>query len=57
MNLLENADTRKAEEANTFRAVALEWYETQTTHNTPAHRRRLMFNLEKYLFPSLGERP
>ena len=47
---------RIAEEANTFRAVALEWYETQTTHNTPAHRRRLMFNLEKYLFPSLGRK-
>lgn len=28
----------------------------QTTHNTPAHRRRLMFNLEKYLFPSLGRK-
>ena len=48
---------RIAEEANTFRAVALEWYEAQTIHNTPAHRRRLVFNLEKYLFPPLGERP
>ena len=47
---------RIAEEANTFRAVALEWHETQTTHNTPAHRRRLMLNLEKYLFPSLGRK-
>lgn len=47
---------RIAEEANSFKAVALEWYETQTTHNTPAHRRRLIFNMEKYLFPTLGRK-
>ena len=27
---------RIAKEANSFKAVALEWYETQTTNNTPA---------------------
>ena len=47
---------RIAEEANNFKSVALEWYETQTIHNTPAHRRRVIYNLEKYLFPVLGKK-
>lgn len=47
---------RIAEEANSFKSVALEWYETQTSHNTPAHRRRVIYNLEKYLFPALGRK-
>lgn len=48
---------RIAEEANNFKAIALEWYETQTTQNTPAHRRRLIYNFEKYIFPALGKKP
>ena len=48
---------RIAEEGNTFKAIALEWYETQTTAYTPAHRRRLIYNLEKYIFPSFGKKP
>lgn len=46
-----------AEEANTFRSVAMEWHETKTLDNTPEHRRRVLYYMEKYLFPSLGKMP
>ena len=44
-----------AEEANAFENIAREWHETRTLDNTPADRRRKLYTLEKYLFPSLGK--
>jgi integrase len=46
-----------AEEANSFGSIAREWHETQTIGNTPEHKRRVMYYMEKYLFPTLGKTP
>ena len=45
-----------AESRNTFELIAREWQETQTIHNTPAHRHRMLFNLEHYIFPYIGKK-
>jgi len=41
---------------DTFRTVALEWYDKQAPHWSPAHAARSMRQLERDLFPWLGER-
>ena len=42
---------------NTFKAVALEWYETQMREKSDSHRDRTKRLLENDLYPSLGARP
>jgi integrase len=42
---------------NTFKAVALEWYETQISDKSESHRDRTKRLLENDLYPSLGARP
>ncbi len=56
--------SRKAEKlvainpaGETFKAVALEWYERQSPQWSPAHSVRVLRQLERDLFPWLGERP
>lgn len=41
---------------DTFKAVALEWYDRQAPQWSPAHAARSMRQLERDLFPWLGER-
>ncbi len=41
---------------DTFRTVALEWYDRQAPQWSPAHATRSMRQLERDLFPWLGER-
>jgi hypothetical protein len=41
---------------DTFKAVALEWYAKQAPHWSPAHADRSLRQLERDLFPWLGER-
>jgi len=45
---------RIAEQANSFKNIALEWHENQTTQFTDAHRALVLFRLNTYLFPALG---
>jgi len=42
---------------NTFEAVAREWVEKRTHEWTPRHVGSRLAALEKYIFPSLGEKP
>jgi integrase len=46
--------SRIAEQANSFKNIALEWHENQTTQFTDAHRALVLFRLNTYLFPALG---
>ena len=39
---------------DTFQSVALEWYETRTTDFTEKHRGTVMYRMEKYIFPHIG---
>lgn len=55
--------SRKAEKlvainpaGETFKAVALEWYDRQSPQWSPAHATRVLRQLERDLFPWLGER-
>lgn len=41
---------------DTFKAVALEWYAKQAPHWSEAHADRSLRQLERDLFPWLGER-
>jgi integrase len=43
--------------ANSFRAVALEWYEKEKPHWSESHIKRAGWLFEKNLFPWLGHRP
>ena len=45
---------RIAEQANSFKNIASEWYENQTTQFTDAHRQLVLYRLNTYLFPALG---
>ena len=49
--------TRKTSAANSFEAVALEWFEKRRDGWSEGHAIREKRNLEKDLFPVLGERP
>ncbi len=48
---------RIAKVQNSFRNIALEWYENRTTEYCSRHRSTLMFRLENYLFPAFGRMP
>lgn len=43
--------------ADSFEAVAREWYEKQTTRWKPSHAKPVLQRLEAYVFPYLGHRP
>jgi integrase len=42
---------------NTFEGAAREWHGKQSTAWVPAHAERVLRRLERYIFPSLGQRP
>ena len=42
---------------NTFEAAAREWHGKQSTAWVPAHSERVLRRFERYIFPSLGQRP
>lgn len=44
-------------EGDTFKAVALEWYEKQVPQWSPSHADRSLRQLERDLFPWIGARP
>lgn len=48
---------REAEEANSFKNIALEWQETQTVHILPTGRTHLLHCLERHIFPHIGSMP
>jgi integrase len=43
-----------SETNDTFRNIALEWHDTRTTDFTEKHRGTVMYRLEKYIFPIIG---
>lgn len=43
--------------ADTFKAIALEWYVKQAPQWSPSHAGRMLRQLERDLFPWIGERP
>lgn len=45
---------RIAEQAHSFKNIALEWYENQTEQFTAKHRGHIIFRLNTYLFPAFG---
>jgi len=45
---------RIAEQANSFKNIALEWHENQTGQFTAKHREIVLFRLNNYLFPVIG---
>ena len=45
------------EQAATFEAVAREWYAKKTTAFTPGHQKKILFRLERQLFPHIGGIP
>jgi integrase len=45
---------RIAEQENSFKNVALEWYENQTGQFTAKHRGHIIFRLNTYLLPAFG---
>lgn len=48
---------REAEEANSFKNIALEWQESQTVHILPAGRIYMLHCLEHHIFPHIGSMP
>jgi len=57
---IDPADKRKAEAvaaADTFEAVAREWYATRAASWVPAHGERIMRRLERDVFPWIGRKP
>jgi len=46
---------RLSETKDTFRNIALEWHETRTAEFSDKHRGTILFRLETYLFPAIGE--
>jgi len=45
---------RIAEQENSFKKIALEWYESQTGQFTDKYRGHITFRLNTYLFPAFG---
>lgn len=41
---------------DTFQSVALEWHDTRTSDFTEKHRGTVLYRLEKYIFPVIGNR-
>lgn len=50
-------DAEKLEKANTFEAVAREWYEEEKKGWTDDHAMRVIHSLEKEIFPHIGSMP
>jgi integrase len=54
----EQKKTVKAEQLSevkdTFRSIALEWHDTRTADFTEKHRGTVMYRMEKYIFPVIG---
>jgi len=48
------AAKRIAEQANSFKNIALEWHENQTGQLTADHRGIVLYRLNTYLFPTIG---
>jgi len=46
---------RIAEQANSFKNIALEWHANQTEQFSAKHRNHIIFRLNTYLFPTLGD--
>ena len=44
-------------DADTFKVIALEWYEKQAPQWSESHAKRMLRQFERDLFPSIGERP
>lgn len=42
------------EQTMTFEVVAREWHDKRTVHLTPGYRQRVLFRLEKQIFPFIG---
>lgn len=47
-------EVQLSETNDTFKNIALEWYETRTADFTEKHRGTVMYRLEKYIFPFIG---
>ena len=47
-------ETLFSETNDTFKNIALEWHETRTADFTEKHRGTVMYRLEKYIFPLIG---
>ena len=47
-------ETLLSETNDTFKNIALEWHETRTADFTEKHRGTVMYRLEKYIFPFIG---
>ena len=45
-----------SEVKDTFQNIALEWHDTRTSDFTEKHRGTVMYRLEKYIFPVIGNR-
>ena len=45
-----------SEVKDTFQGIALEWHDTRTADFTEKHRGTVLYRLEKYIFPVIGDR-
>lgn len=45
-----------SEVKDTFQSIALEWHDTRTSDFTEKHRGTVLYRLEKYIFPVIGNR-
>lgn len=45
-----------SEVKDTFQSIALEWHDTRTSDFTEKHRGTVLYRLEKYIFPIIGNR-
>ncbi len=50
-------DAAKLKKANTFEAVARDWYEEEEKEWTPDHAMRVLHSMEKEIFPHIGNIP
>ena len=47
-------EAQRSEVNDTFQTIAIEWYKTRTTDFTEKHRGTVMYRMEKYIFPHIG---
>ena len=45
-----------SEVKDTFQSIALEWHDTRTADFTEKHQGTVLYRLEKYIFPVIGNR-
>ena len=50
-------DAEKLEKANTFEAVARDWYEEEKKGWSPEHAMRVLHSMKKEIFPHIGSMP